>query len=94
MDDTMKQDYIEKLTDNLPMLRAKLKLTQKELASIIGVSAFTVLAIEKRQRKMTWSTFLSLILIFIGNPETRQVLAALDIYNDDLISFIEGRKTI
>ena len=47
-----RQEYIDRLVDNLPMLRMKMKLTQKELADIVGLSSYTILAIEKKQRKL------------------------------------------
>ena len=93
MDELKRKVYIDRLTDNLPMLRVKLRMTQKEFANIIGVSSFTVLAIEKRQRNMTWNTFLSMMLIFVAHEDTRQLLKVLDIYTDELINFIEGRQS-
>lgn len=93
MDEQKRKEYIDRLTDSLPMLRAKLKLTQKEFANILGVSSFTVLSIEKRQRNMTWNTFLSMMLIFVAHEDTRLLLKTLDIYTDELINFIEGRQS-
>lgn len=92
MDEEKRQKYIEKLVDNLPMLRKKLGLTQQGLANIIGVSSYTILAIEKKQRKMTWSTFLSVLIVCLTKEEVRQILTALNIYTDELIEFIEGKR--
>ena len=94
MKEDNRQIYINKLTDNLPMLRMKLNLTQKELADIIGVSSYTVLAIEKKQRKMTWNTFLSIILVCMIDDDVRPILSALGIYDDTLINFIKGRGEV
>ena len=80
------------MVDNLPMLRKKLGLTQQGLANIIGVSSYTVLAIEKKQRKMTWSTFLSVLIVCLTKEEVRQILTALNIYTNELIEFIEGKR--
>ncbi|MBR3597841.1 MAG: hypothetical protein IKL47_12805 [Clostridia bacterium] len=92
MDEEKRQKYIEKMVDNLPMLRKKLGLTQQGLANIIGVSSYTVLAIEKKQRKMTWSTFLSVLIVCLTKEEVRQILTALNIYTNELIEFIEGKR--
>ena len=92
MDKEIRQIYIDGMENNLPMLRAKLGLTQKDLADIIGVSAFTILAIEKGQRKMTWNTFLSLLLVFMNNDQSKKILNALNILDDQLMNFIERRK--
>lgn len=93
MNEGKRQAYIDKLTDNLPMLRKKLKLSQSSLADVVGVSSYTILAIEKRQRKMTWNTFLSLLLIFLRHGDTKDLLPALGIYTEELMRFIEGKET-
>ncbi len=79
---------IERMTDNLPVLRKKLRLSQEELAELIGSSRYTIVSIETRKRKMTWNTFLSLILLFDKNDETAILLRALDIYTKELDSMI------
>ena len=84
-----KEKLIESMTENLPMLRTRLKLTQEELADKIGLSRSTVVAIENRKREMTWNTFLSLMLLFIKNETTNKLLNALDIYTDDFHEFIK-----
>lgn len=88
MSDT--RDYlIEKMADNLPTLRKKLKLSQEALAKIIGSSRYTVMLFETKKRKMTWNTFLSLVLLFDKNKETAVLLRALDIYTEDLDNIIK-----
>jgi DNA-binding XRE family transcriptional regulator len=76
------------MTDNLPMLRKRVGLTQEELAQKIGVSRGTIAAIENKKREMTWNTFLSLMLLFIKNENTNKLLNVLDIYTEDFNSFI------
>ena len=77
------------MTENLPMLRTKLGLTQEELAAKIGISRSTVVSIEKKKRDMTWNTFLSLILLFTKNENTNKLLNVLEIYTDELNDFIK-----
>ncbi|MEE0928281.1 MAG: helix-turn-helix transcriptional regulator [Acutalibacteraceae bacterium] len=84
-----KEELINNMTINLPMLRAALGLTQEELADKIGVSRSTVISIENKKREMTWNTFLSLVLLFIKNPATDKLLNVLDIYTDELNEFIK-----
>ena len=92
MDASRRQEYIDRLITNLPMLRKKMELTQKDFAGIIGMSSYSILALEKKQRKMTWNTFLSIILVFMRNEEIRQILSALNILTDELLDFIEGKN--
>lgn len=90
--DKMREILIDRMTDNLPTLRKKANITQTELAEMIGVSKFTILAIEKRQRKMTWNTFLSLVLVFSKNKETDKMLTLFEIYTDEFNDFIKNRE--
>lgn len=80
---------IDKMTENLPVLRKKLKLSQEKLAEFIGSSRYTVMLMENKKRRMTWNTFLSLVLLFDKNEETAVLLRALDIYTDDLDNMIK-----
>ncbi len=79
-----RKEYMKRMADNLPTLRAKLSMTQEELAHLIGVSRGTIIMFEKKQRQMTWNTFLSLILVFSKNKDTYILLKALDIYTEEL----------
>lgn len=88
MSDT-RDNLIEKMADNLPTLRKKLKLSQEALAKIIGSSRYTVMLFETKKRKMTWNTYLSLVLLFDKNKETAVLLRALDIYTEDLDNIIK-----
>ena len=83
-----KEKLIRNMTDNLPMLRRCLDLTQEELADKIGVSRSTIISIENKKREMTWNTFLSLILLFTKNEGTNKLLNVLEIYTDEFHSFI------
>lgn len=89
--DTERASFINKMAENLPTLRTKLGLTQEELGKMIGVSRSTIIMFEKMQRQMTWSTFLSLILIFSKNSDTNKMLTALGIYTSELESILEGK---
>ncbi|MEG0771138.1 MAG: helix-turn-helix transcriptional regulator [Clostridia bacterium] len=84
-------EFIAKMAENLPTLRTKLNMTQEELGRLIGVSRSTVILFEKGQRKMTWNTFLSLILIFSKNSDTNKLMKALDIYTDELEEILGGK---
>ena len=90
--DEMKDILIERMTENLPVLRKKANLTQADVAELIGVSKFTILSIEKKQRKMSWGTFLSLVLLFSKNKETDKMLTLFEIYTDEFNDFIKLRN--
>ena len=77
------------MTENLPVLRAKLGITQEDLAEKIGISRSTIVSIENKKREMTWNTFLSLILVFTKNEDTNKLLNVMEIYTDELHDFIK-----
>lgn len=59
--DEEKDSFIATLTPNLTVLRTKAEISQEELANLIGVSRQTYSAIERKVRRMAWSTYLSLV---------------------------------
>ncbi len=83
----IRETLIDNMTENLPVLRKKLKLSQEGLAKIIGTSRYTVMLIETKKRRMTWNTFLSLVLLFDKNQDTAVLLRVLDIYTEQLDQF-------
>ena len=84
-----KDELIKNMTENLPVLRAKLNITQEDLAEKIGISRSTIVSIENKKREMTWNTFLSLILVFTKNEDTNKLLNVMEIYTDELHDFIK-----
>lgn len=87
-----KEALIKTMTDNLSLLRSILELSQEELASLLGVTRQTVSSFESHQRKMTWSVFLALILIFFRNEPTKKLLLALNIYTPALNDYLNISK--
>ena len=82
-------ELIKNMTENLPVLRAKLGITQEDLGEKIGISRSTIVSIENKKREMTWNTFLSLILVFTKNEDTNKLLNVMEIYTDELHDFIK-----
>lgn len=80
--------FMSRLSENLPVFRAKLSISQENLADIIDVTRQTISAFESNQREMTWSIFLSLVLVFFRNQKTKRLLVALDIYTPELDAFL------
>ena len=84
-----KTTYIDKLAENLSMLRAKAGVTQGDVADRIGIARQTYSAIECGRNKMSWNTFMSLIFFFKENKKTKDVIELLGIYDDMLDNFIK-----
>lgn len=69
-----KDQLIAALTPELILLRTRAEISQEELSELIGVSRQTYGAIERGVRRMSWSTFLSLVLFYDCNKKTHHML--------------------
>lgn len=83
-----KEKLICILTENLPVLRARLGLSQEDLSKVIGISRQTYSSIETMKRKMTWNTFLSLVLFWGCNESTAIMLDDMGILSPELNDFL------
>ena len=83
-----KDKFIESMAENMPVLRKKLRLSQESLADIIGVSRYTIMLIENKKRKMTWTMFLALFLVFERNEQTAVLLETFQISCKELDNII------
>lgn len=86
-----KDYFISALSPNLPILRTQANISQEELANLIGISRQTYSAIERNMRKMSWSTYLGLVLFYDHNKKTHQLMRHLSLFPTKLIiRFNEG----
>ncbi len=74
------------LTEELPVLRAHLKISQDELSRRIGISRQTYSLIETKKQKMTWVTFMAMIAFFERNDRTRIALQNIGLTTDAAFS--------
>lgn len=89
------RDYlIDILTDELPVLRAKIGIKQEELSDILGISRQTYSAIETKKRRMTWNMYISLLMFFTQNENTAPVIDAIGAFPSELreVMNINNRK--
>lgn len=77
--------FIATLTPNLTVLRTRAEISQEELANLIGVFRQTYCAIERKVRKMAWSTYLSLVLFYDHNQKTHKLIRRLSVFPKELI---------
>ena len=93
LSDEERSVFINALVDELPSLRAKADITQDELAEFIGISRQTFGAIERKTRKMTWNTYLALILFFDYNKSTHNMLRKISAFPDELINHFNTKSS-
>ena len=60
----IRNKMIELLRNELPVLRAKARVSQEDIAEKIGISRQTYSSIETGKRERSWTTFLALIAFF------------------------------
>ena len=75
-----KNELIDLLTNELETLRTKADISQNTLAELIGVSRQTYGDIERKKRRMTWNTYLSMILFFDYNKKTHQMIRDVGVF--------------
>jgi len=85
---------IEIITEELPVLRARLKISQDELSRRIGISRQTYSLIETKKQKMTWLTFMGLLAFFQNNPKTEVELRRIGLISDVSFQSLIQRKNI
>lgn len=83
--DEEKYALIDKLTPELSLLRAKAEISQEEIANIIGTSRQTYGSIERKARRMSWNTYLSLVWFFDCNRKTHNMIRGMDAFPHELV---------
>jgi len=84
-EDSTQKEYMERLIKNLPVLRASVRITQRELAEKIGITRQSMMAIETRKRPLQWSTYLALVLVFQQTEDSALLLDNLKLFSDEFI---------
>lgn len=85
---------IEMLTDMLPELRDCLGMTQREFASIIGISRQSVIDLEHKNRKITRSILITMITFFTLRCETAWLLYRKGFYSTDFVTSLGFTTTL
>lgn len=79
------EEYLEKMVKQLPVLRASIRVTQKELAKKIGVTRQSMMNIETHRRPIQWSTYLALVLVFQQFEDSRVLLRSLELFDENML---------
>lgn len=79
-----KQELIEAFRNELPVLRAKARVSQEIVAEKIGISRQTYSGIETGKRDISWTTFLALVAFFQNNELTKAMLDGMSDFNNKL----------
>lgn len=86
----LRDTIIELLRNELPVLRAKARVSQGEIAEKIGISRQTYSSIETGKREMSWTTFLALIAYFQNNENTKKMINEINGLSEDIEMVMES----
>lgn len=86
----LRNTIIELLRKELPVLRAKARVSQGEIAGKIGISRQTYSSIETGKREMSWTTFLALIVYFQNNENTRKMINEINGLSEGIEMIMES----
>jgi len=84
--ESIRKKLIDQLVSEMPILRAKLGISQEELANKIGVTRQTLNSVESKKRDMTWPTYLAIFCFFSLNQLTASLLEYEGIWSSDIIN--------
>ena len=82
--DKKKDEYINNLLPHLATLRARVGVSQDELAGLIGISRQTYCLTESGSRSISWNTFLSIIMFYDYNSRTHDLIRSIGAFPEDL----------
>lgn len=85
-----KSEFVAALSSNLTVLRTKAGVSQEYISNFVGISRQSYGAVERGERKLSWNTYLALILFFDYNEKTHDLLHTLSAFPYHLIQNING----
>lgn len=74
----LKRTLMEKFRNELPVLRARARVSQETVAEKVGISRQTYSGIETGKREMTWTVFLALLSFFQYDDQTKPMIEQID----------------
>ena len=89
-----KERIVSDFAELLPMLRARVGMTQKDLGAKIGATRQTIMFAENKRRTLTWSMFLTLAFLFYVDPRTKPYMMASGVICEELSEFLFGDASV
>jgi len=81
-----KQDYYTKqMVTYLPAIRHTLNITQKQLATRVGLTRQTIISFENRRRPLPWHTYLAFVLFFQQFKISRDFIDRFQLFDASLL---------
>ena len=90
----LRNTIVELLRKELPVLRAKARISQEDIAEKIGISRQTYSSIKTGKREMSWTTFLALIAYFQNNESTKKMIGEINGLSEGIEMIMESSDEI
>lgn len=90
----LRNTIVEFLRKELPVLRAKARISQEDIAEKIGISRQTYSSIETGKREMSWTIFLALIAYFQNNESTKKMIGEINGLSEGIEMIMESSDEI
>lgn len=90
----LRNTIVELLRKELPVLRAKARISQEDIAEKIGISRQTYSSIETGKREMSWTIFLALIAYFQNNESTKKMIGEINGLSEGIEMIMESSDEI
>lgn len=84
LDSIQKDELTDRMVEELPVLRARLGMSQKDLGDILGMARQHVSTIENRRCTLPWNTYLSMLMVFSYNEKTREEIERAGLFPESL----------
>ncbi|MCL2820406.1 MAG: hypothetical protein FWD38_06195 [Oscillospiraceae bacterium] len=79
------EKYLSEMVKHLPVLRASIRTTQQELATKIGITRQSMMAIETGKRALQWTNYLALVLVFHQYEDSKRLIESLELFDANMI---------
>ena len=89
-----KKTLLNVFSKNMTLYRKAMKISQEEFGSLIGITRQTVSSIERGAYTLTWSIFLSSLLICSGNTQARQMIINSFAGDETLTAYLESMMNV
>lgn len=89
-----KKNLLKVFSKNMTLYRKAMKISQEEFGSLIGITRQTVSSIERGAYTLTWSIFLSSLLICSSNTQARQMIINTFAGNEVLTDYLESMMSV
>lgn len=69
-----RKDLIEKISKGLNNIRKEAKLTQDEMANILGISKNTIINAEKNEKQLSWAVVIAILVLFNQTTYVKSII--------------------